>query len=208
MKQKMTANFFKEENIKLKTKVQMIEGELSKKEKLVDDLLMQQENYQPTGKVGVGKVKLESHLTMNLKRKIKDLQTQVQVKSEEAEALRRNIKSTKITEIEVEMKLYMDECTRLRRQLEEVIKSKDTFADPEELRIIEEKFQQQDQLIQSLRNENQELALAYQKRDEESRQLRDIAGEFERKMKKYQAASKETRAYKRQCKDKDKELNK
>ena len=59
------------------------------------------------------------------------------------------------------MKMYMDECTRLRHQLEEVIKSKDTFADPEELRVIEEKFAQQDALIQNMKNENNELALAY-----------------------------------------------
>jgi hypothetical protein len=77
---------------------------------------------------------------MNLKRKIKDLQMNSSNKTEEIEALKRNIKSTKITEIEIEMKMYMDECTRLRHQLEEVIKSKDTFADPEELKIIEEKF--------------------------------------------------------------------
>lgn len=41
MKQKITANFFKEENIKLKTKNHILEGELGKKEKLIDDLLMQ-----------------------------------------------------------------------------------------------------------------------------------------------------------------------
>jgi hypothetical protein len=56
------------------------------------------------------------------------------------ELYKKNIKSTKITELEVEMKMYLDECTRLRHQLEEVIKSKDTFADPEELKLIEEKF--------------------------------------------------------------------
>lgn len=81
---------------------------------------------------------------MNLKKKIKDLQSEGSAKNEEIETLKRNIKNTKITEIEVEMKMYMDECTRLRHQLEEVIKSKDTFADPEELKIIEEKFQSQD----------------------------------------------------------------
>ena len=37
-----------------------------------------------------------------------------QNKSDEIEALKRNLKSTKITEIEIEMKMYMDECTRLR----------------------------------------------------------------------------------------------
>lgn len=36
--------------------------------------------------------------------------------------------------------MYMDECTRLRHQVEEVIKSKDAFADPQEIKIIEEKF--------------------------------------------------------------------
>ena len=90
----------------------------------------------------MNKLKLESHLALNLKRRIKDIQGQLIQKTDENDSLRKNIKSTKITEIEVEMKMYMDECTRLRHQLEEVIKSKDTFADPEELKIIEEKFQQ------------------------------------------------------------------
>ena len=54
--------------------------------------------------------------------------------------MKRNIKSTKLSEIEIELKFYMDECTRLRNQLEDVIKSKDTFADPEEIKLIEEKF--------------------------------------------------------------------
>jgi hypothetical protein len=85
---------------------------------------------------------LESHLTNNLKRKIRELQGDLSTKSNEVEALKRHIKSTKFAEIEVEMKLYMDECARLRAQLEEVIRSKDTFADPQEVRMIEERFQQ------------------------------------------------------------------
>ncbi len=84
---------------------------------------------------------MESHLANNLKRKIRELQGEVQTKNNEVEALKRHIKSTKIAEIEVEMKLYMDECARLRSQLEEVIRSKDTFADPQEVRMIEERFQ-------------------------------------------------------------------
>ena len=79
---------------------------------------------------------------MNLKRRIKEINQQLIQRTDEVETYKRNIKSTKIGEIEVEMKMYMDECTRLRHQLEEVIKSKDTFADPEELKVIEDKFQQ------------------------------------------------------------------
>ena len=86
-------------------------------------------------------------MVINLKRKIKELQTEKQRGDEERNALERNIRSTRLTEIEVEVKLYMEECARLRHQLEEVIKSKDTFADPQELKIIEEKFQQRDAMI-------------------------------------------------------------
>jgi len=52
--------------------------------------------------------------------------------------------------MDIELKAYADECKRLRVQLEEVIRSKDTFADPEELKIIEEKFQQKDMLINQM----------------------------------------------------------
>jgi cell shape-determining protein MreC len=116
-----------------------------------------------------GKLRLEGHLALNLKRKVRELQAAVALKHEENEALRRNIKSTKFTEIEVEIKMYMDECTRLRHQLQEVIQSKDTFADPEELKLIEAKFQQQELLINQLRSENAELAGAYGKKEEENR---------------------------------------
>ena len=172
MKQRLTTNFFKDENVKLKTKVHILEGELQKKEKLVDDLLMQQDTFQVGGPISsksvFSKLKLDSHLSNNLKRKIRDLQAEINDRGNEAEALKRNIKSTKIAEIEVEMKMYIDECTRLRHQLEEVIRSKDTFADPEELRLIEEKFQHQDILIKNMKNENNMLATEYQKLDGEN----------------------------------------
>jgi hypothetical protein len=41
LRQKMTANLLKDENVKLKTKVHILESELLKKERLIDDLLMQ-----------------------------------------------------------------------------------------------------------------------------------------------------------------------
>jgi hypothetical protein len=63
---------------------------------------------------GLSKMKLEGHLSMNLKRKIREMQTIIAARADEVEALKRNIKSTKITEIEIEMKMYIDECTRLR----------------------------------------------------------------------------------------------
>ncbi len=89
-----------------------------------------------------------------------------------------------MAELEVEMKMYADECTRLRHQLEDVIKSKDAFADPEELKHLEAKFAQHEALIQQLQLENQELAQAFQKKDEENRQLREIFAEIQGKQRK------------------------
>ena len=39
MREKITANFLKDENIKLKTRIHMLEGDVGKKEKIIDDLL-------------------------------------------------------------------------------------------------------------------------------------------------------------------------
>lgn len=94
---------------------------------------------------------------INLKRKVRDLNQECQKKDEEIEALRKNIRSTQLKEIEVEIKVYIDECARLRQQLEEVMKSKDTFADPVELKTIQEQFQERDSLITKLQQESVEL---------------------------------------------------
>ena len=40
MKQRMTTNNLKDENTKLKTRLQMIEGELQRKDKVIDDLIV------------------------------------------------------------------------------------------------------------------------------------------------------------------------
>ena len=45
-----------------------------------------------------------------------------------------------MNEMEVEMKIYVDECTRLRHLLEEVLKTKDPLSDPAELANIETHF--------------------------------------------------------------------
>ncbi|CDW71575.1 UNKNOWN [Stylonychia lemnae] len=210
LKQKMAANYLKDENTRLKTKIHKLEVDLAQKERLVDDLLVQQDSFQVGGPISTTnktqKVKLEGHLALNLKRKVRELQISLQQKVDEVELLKRNIKSTKTAEVEVELKVYADECVRLRHQLEEVIKSKDTFADPEELKIIENKFAQQDGLINQLRTENSELANAYSKKEDENRQLRDIFADMEKKTKKVIQNTKEASKLKKTIKSQDKDI--
>lgn len=76
-------------------------------------------------------------------------------KEEESTKLKRSLKATNIQELEVEMKLYVDECTRLRHMLEESYKNS---MDPNEIAKMQEQFQIQENYIINLQNENQELA--------------------------------------------------
>jgi len=65
-----------------------------------------------------------------LKRQLKECKSDLQGKEDELKTLRKTLKATKLEEFEIEMKLYVDECTRLKHMLEEVMRSKDPFSDP------------------------------------------------------------------------------
>ncbi len=54
--------------------------------------------------------------------------------------LKKNIKSTKLGEIEIEVRMYADECTRLRHMLEETLRAKNPLGDPEELAALQDQF--------------------------------------------------------------------
>ena len=81
MKQRMTTNNLKDENTRLRTKLQCVEVELQRKDKVIDDLIVQQEanfglpSSMPkfaNNRMG-GSLKSDTHLVINLKRKVRDL---------------------------------------------------------------------------------------------------------------------------------------
>ncbi len=49
------------------------------------------------------------------------------------------------------MKMYIDECQRLRAKMEEMAQTREAFADQQEIRLIQDKFQEQDILISNIR---------------------------------------------------------
>ena len=53
-------------------------------------------------------------LIVNLKRQVQDLKDTLYTKDNEIVDLKKEIKSTKIKELEIELKVYMQECLRLR----------------------------------------------------------------------------------------------
>ena len=78
----------------------------------------------------INKRKFENHLSSNLKRQIRELKHEMVMKDDEILSLKKDIKSTKLSEMDLELRTYMDECMRLRHLLEESMRSKDPLADP------------------------------------------------------------------------------
>ena len=94
--------------------------------------------------------------------------------------INKNFKSTKINELDIELRSYMDECLRLRHLLEDTVKSKDPLTDPNQLSQIEEQFQQQNAIIGNLQGENQELQNMMVQKDNENFEWKRLVEEYQK----------------------------
>ena len=126
---KIKINSLAEDNLKLKTQINQIEKSL----KTPDDL---------------GNKK---SLVSNLKEKIKELKDRVKKKQEQVEQIKRHKKNCRMNEIEVEVKAYADECTRLKHHLDEIIQQRGISLEGLE---FEEKLFRLHLDLESLRREN------------------------------------------------------
>jgi len=111
-----------------------------------------------------------------LKKNNRDLKQEVQDKDRLIEQLKRHIKMTKQQEIEVELTVYIDECLRLRGQLEQMNLEKNMLLQQEmqgsqsaamnkgqrnfeEMANLEEAFRYQEMELQKEREGNQEMRM-------------------------------------------------
>ena len=163
---KLKNNGLHEELTRLRTKTLQIEKELNKREDQADHLQV----LKPT------------HMINSLKSSIKDLKYEIQLKNEEISKLKKNIKSTKINEIELEVQAYIDECTRLRHHLEEIMRQRDT---PQLSQgISDDKNIQQSFALNNLKKENKDLNQAVAQGNEEINKWRERVMELEKNKKK------------------------
>ncbi len=192
----------KTDNMQLKTKVQQYDKELNKKDKETEDILAQfQTNAQNPNRFA--RIKMESHMLTSLKKQVKDLRTSEKSKEEEISTLRKNIKVTKLQEMETEMKMYIDECTRLKHLLEDILQQKG-LPGQEDINALEQKFNQQSNLLRMAKQENAELANEYKVIEAEIVKWKGIATELEKKSKTtgskdLQSSKKLADAYKKEC---------
>ncbi|CAG9333036.1 unnamed protein product [Blepharisma stoltei] len=128
MEFKTQMNLYREENLKLKTKIKILEKENRKED---------EENEKGS-------------LLHHLKNQLKDAQKQIENKDLEISELKKASRATRIQEMEVEIKMYIDECTRLKRMLEEALSQLSMGVVSQDL---QEKYLQQCIQIKKLKQE-------------------------------------------------------
>lgn len=96
-----------------------------------------------------------SFLVNLLKKTIKDLKSELSNKENEISRYKKSLKYTKIVEMELEIKAYIDECTRLKHHLEEILENEN---DTETMdNSHKEKFQNLVKVIEDNQKEIQKL---------------------------------------------------
>ncbi len=117
MRLKRSLNDTRQENARLKAQIKQAEAELSQNNRLIKDLTTKL-GRQHYGTCAAGNT-MQPDLLAGLKRRNKELRSENRALKDDAAALRRDIKFTNAREIEAEARMYAEECSRLRRMLDE-----------------------------------------------------------------------------------------
>ena len=120
---KVQVNAMKEEMLKLKTKMQAQTAEMAKKDKDLEILTLRVQQLQ-MGQPAAASQKaegniFESFLVSQLKKQNRELRSDLERREQDIERLKRDLKLSKASEMEIEMQQYIEECMRLRGMLEQ-----------------------------------------------------------------------------------------
>ena len=131
--------------MKLKTKVKILENEMSRKERALEEFIQQSQmiqNAQKNAHLNGGSLaplvqtaqryQAETYLIMSLKKQLKEQKAEIHRKDEELAETRKNIKNTKFLEMGQEIGVYRDELARLRLLLEKAYQGDEELASTED----------------------------------------------------------------------------
>jgi hypothetical protein len=118
---KMNINDYKDDNVRLRTRLQQLVAQIRGRDKLIEELY--KSAYITLNGSEAGKNLNRDHLLLlNLKREVYTLKDQLYARDDEIVVLKMNSRFSKIQELETELKAYVAECMRLRKMTENAIK--------------------------------------------------------------------------------------
>ena len=118
---KLQLNDYKDDNIRLRTRIAQLMANLRNRDKLFDELY-KSAFITSAGTPAKNNLNKDVLLMINLKREVSDLKDIIYQKEAEILDLKKDIKSTKIKELEIDLRTYMQECGRLRKIAEHSIR--------------------------------------------------------------------------------------
>jgi chromosome segregation ATPase len=199
-------NGFREKNLNLRAQITQYEKEIERKDKAIQTLLDKMSLSQPNSLVT--EMSKPKHLVTALKTQIRDNKEDLRIKEEEIKQLRKSLKVTRVQEMEVEIKMFADECTRLKHIIEEIMKQRAATYSAEDLVEFEGKIVQQDLLLAKLRQENADIANAVKGKDEELANWKNIQEKLQKRLSELEDEVKENAKNRVQMSETRKELQK
>ena len=94
---------------------------------------------------------------MALKKQITELKSIIRERDKEIDDIKKNYKYTRINELEIDLKVYIEELVRMRNILDQVMKSRDPLSDPHQSKLIETELENRSKALQNVQRENEEL---------------------------------------------------
>eukprot|EP01022_Parablepharisma_sp_SALTPOND_P000636 TRINITY_DN1035_c0_g1_i1.p1 TRINITY_DN1035_c0_g1~~TRINITY_DN1035_c0_g1_i1.p1 ORF type:complete len:1060 (+),score=190.11 TRINITY_DN1035_c0_g1_i1:97-3180(+) len=185
LRYKQDMNAFKLENIQFKTKIQQLERDIDKKNRLIQSILEQVNNEQ-AGTTQKRRFDIETPIVLSLKKQIKDLKDEVKGKADTLSGLEKSLKATRIDEMELQLKVITEECINLRSAIEENLADTNQTSDAlQNIKQIEEKLHQQSIMLTNMRKENEQLVVSIKRKEKDLQEAQERAAKVEARAKKY-----------------------
>jgi len=172
---KKMVNALQKENEKIKSKLIQEKDECNKKDKLLQNLVLQLNGT--AGATSLPPNYKEAALTVSLKKIIRQSEIEIGTLKEDNLRLKRSIKLTKQNELETMNIMLKKECKRLRSMLETLIRDRN----PSGFTKLETKLLEQRSIVNELKEKNEKFRYEAEKAKEAERQALETIKELEEK---------------------------
>ncbi|KAL4483006.1 hypothetical protein ABPG74_019032 [Tetrahymena malaccensis] len=193
-------NVLNEENLKLKTKNLNLEREAKKFERIIEE-----GNIKSSS--GTANQQKENALSIRLRKQLKECLKEIEQKNIEFENFKRQITTTRLQELEIEVNVLREECIKLKSKLDQCLKVNQGFGFDQ----TGGSMRSGDGLIglnkkvEALKNDNLEMAVLIQKLEKEKNEINVREKECDRQLRRLQ---KEKMFMQKQIQQQEEELRK
>lgn len=128
-----------------------------------------------------------------MKKQVSEQKAVIKQKNQEIDSLKKAYKHTRISELEVDQKVYIEELMRMRNILENVLREKDPLTNPDNLQKYQEDFHKQEEKVKNVKKENLELAEIIKSKEKLIQDQAQQIAERDAKIEKLKVSSKESK---------------